>query len=69
MNGSYLRTNFTIFVIPAQAGIQEYRHHQAFWIPACAGMTAALGLSKRHSDPISLIRWRASQQTTIHIRP
>ncbi|MEW8525916.1 MAG: hypothetical protein AB2552_23030 [Candidatus Thiodiazotropha endolucinida] len=42
--------NFRIFVIPAQAGIQQYRYHQAFWIPACAGMTVVLGLSKRHSD-------------------
>ncbi|MCU7942536.1 MAG: hypothetical protein KZQ87_07625 [Candidatus Thiodiazotropha sp. (ex Cardiolucina cf. quadrata)] len=44
-----LKTNFRIFVIPAQAGIQEYRLHQAFWIPACAGMTVVLGLSKCHS--------------------
>jgi hypothetical protein len=44
-----LKTKFRIFVIPAQAGIQEYRYHQASWIPACAGMTVVLGLSKCHS--------------------
>ncbi|MES9812377.1 MAG: hypothetical protein ABW161_06200 [Candidatus Thiodiazotropha sp.] len=44
------KTIFRIFVISAQAGIQEYRHHQAFWIPACAGITVVVGLSKRHSS-------------------
>jgi hypothetical protein len=44
-----LKPKFRIFVIPAQAGIQEYRHHQASWIPAYAGMTVVLGLSKCHS--------------------
>jgi hypothetical protein len=33
-----------MIVIPAHAGIQEYHRHQAFWIPACAGMTVVLGL-------------------------
>ncbi|PUB79573.1 MAG: hypothetical protein DBO99_03465 [gamma proteobacterium symbiont of Ctena orbiculata] len=45
-----LMTNLGIIVIPAQAGIQEYRHHQPFRIPACAGMTLVLGQSKWHSD-------------------
>jgi hypothetical protein len=44
-----LKANCRIFVIPAQAGIQEYRHHLAVWIPTCAGMTVVLGLSKCHS--------------------
>ncbi|PUB90933.1 MAG: hypothetical protein DBP01_04955 [gamma proteobacterium symbiont of Ctena orbiculata] len=49
-------TNFRIFVVPAQAGIQEYHLHKAFWIPACAGMTVVLGLSKRHSALVPVLR-------------
>jgi hypothetical protein len=30
----FLKANCRIFVIPAQAGIQEYRHHQAVWMPS-----------------------------------
>jgi len=40
-----VNTNSRIFFIPVQAGIQGYHHHQAFWIPACAGMMVVPGLS------------------------
>ena len=51
-NGTYLRRNPqfpSIFVIPAQAGIQENGDNGWLWIPACAGMTVVLVLSKCHS--------------------
>ena len=38
-----------IFVIPAQAGIQENGDNGWLWILACAGMTVVLVLSKCHS--------------------
>jgi hypothetical protein len=32
------KSDFLLFVIPAQAGIQQFQ--RVFWMPACAGMTA-----------------------------
>jgi hypothetical protein len=66
-----------IFFIPAQAGvvvqgctvygpedgIKEYRYHLVIWVPACAGMTVVLGLSKCHSDLTSLILISSTSQT------
>jgi len=50
-NGAYLTKFFytnAIFVIPAQAGVQENGHNQQFWIPACAGMTESIRPFRKH---------------------
>jgi hypothetical protein len=43
-------------VIPASAGIQVNCHNQAFWIPACAGMTVVSCITWCYSFCVYLLR-------------